>query len=88
MKFKILWGNEPNSADGTYDVAGLVEQLESLAYADYMSQWEEEFWCAHSVAEFTLKAIKMRVGYTLYIPYDNSEREYELLSIEKLEEGE
>jgi hypothetical protein len=88
MKFKVLWGNEPNTADGTYDVAGLVEQLESLAYANCMSQWEEEFWCAHSVAEFALKAIKMRVGSTLYIPYDNSECEFELLSIEKMSEGE
>lgn len=87
MKFELKWGKEINTADGHYDIKGVIEQIELLSNPNnQLAQWEEEFWCSYNANDFIVEAIRMPVNDVVILPYENTEGNLEMLIIKKIEE--
>ena len=86
MEFKIKWGKEPNTSDRITDIKGVIEDIELLTDPTKGSDWEEVFWTTHNPNDYIVEVLRMPVGDTLYLPYENSENKFEVLMITKIED--
>ena len=84
MEFQIKWGKEHNTRDRITDIKGVIEDIESLSDPTEGSDWEEVFWTTHNPNDYIVEVLKMPVGYTLYLPYENNERKFEVVKITKM----
>ena len=85
MEFQIKWGKEPNTGDRITDIKGVIEDIELLSDPTAEeSEWEEVFWTTHNPNDYIVEVLRMPVGDTFYLPYENNENKFEVLKITKL----
>lgn len=85
MKFRIKWGRQENTSDGIYDIKGVLKHIRECSYC--CTEWEEKMWESNSVGDFFAEVVELKIGETLYIPYQGDELLPEVLMITKIEEG-
>ena len=85
MKFQVKWGRGKNTSDGVYDTKGVLGNIRECSYCN--TEWEEKMWEVNSIGDFFVEVVELKVGETIYIPYQGDELLPEVLMITKIEEG-
>ena len=80
MKYKVQWGQEQNTANGIYDIKGVLKELEECCYGE-CSAWEEAMWDNIHVGDWLVQVVRLEVEQTVYVPYQGAGMMPEVLMI-------
>ena len=80
MKYEVKWGQEQNTANGIYDIKGVLKELEECCYGE-CSAWEEEMWNSVRIGDWLEEIVRLEVGQTVYVPYQGEGLMPEVLMI-------
>ena len=80
MKYEVKWGQEQNTANGIYDIKGVLKELEECCYGE-CSAWEEEMWRDIHIGDWLEEIVRLEVGQTVYVPYQGEGLMPEVLMI-------
>lgn len=80
MKYKVQWGQEQNTANGIYDIKGVLKELEECCYGE-CSAWEEEMWSHIHIGDWLEQVVRLEAGQTVYVPYQGDGLMPEVLMI-------
>lgn len=85
FKYRVQWGAEDNNVqNGIYGIQGVLEQLEHCCHGTCTS-WEEEMWCEISIGDWLEQVVRLRVGQTVYVPYQGEGLVPDILMITAVE---
>lgn len=70
MKYKVKWGQEPNTANGICDIRGVLIHLHTCCYGN-CSEWEEKMWENIHVGDWLERIVEMNEEETVYVPYQS-----------------
>ena len=80
MKYEVKWGQEQNTANGIYDIKGVLKELEECCYGE-CSAWEEEMWNSVRIGDWLEEIVRLEVGQAVYVPYQGEGLMPEVLMI-------
>ena len=84
FKYRVQWGREDNIRNRIHDLQGVLEQLEHCRY-DECTSWEEEMWSEISIGDWLEQVVRLRVGQTVYVPYQGEGSMPDVLMITAVE---